>query len=147
MIFLYTLVLLLLGSAYFLCKRRVAALEKKYTRVAKEADALVRQPSYREGNSGRLAADPYSIAKRQYQLGLLAQKRDRLEGRYASWQDRTDRFGKFLGRVRHWKGRKLPYTFGVLDFAGALALIDYFGAGQYVNARALLQAVTSLFAR
>ena len=147
MIFLYTLVLLLLGSAYFLCKRRVASLEKKYTRVAKEADALVRQPSYREGNSGRLAADPYSLAKRQYQLGLLAQKRDRLEGRYSSWQDFTERFGKFLGRVRNWKGRKLPYTFGVLDVAGALALMDYLGAGHYVNVRALLQAVTSLLTR
>ena len=146
MIFLYTLVLLLLGSAYFLCKRRVASLEKKYTRVAKEADALVRQPSYREGNSGRLA-DPYVAAKRQYQLGQLAAKRDRVEARYASWQDFTDRFGKFLGRVRNWKGRKLPYSFGVLDVAGALALIDYFGAGQYVNARALVQAVTSLLTR
>ena len=146
MIFLYTLVLLLLGSVYFLSKRRAASLEKKYSRVAKEADALVRQPTYREGNSGRLS-DPYAAAKRQYQLGLLAQKRDRLEARYASWQDFTDRFGKFLGRVRNWKGRKLPYTFGVLDFAGALALIDYFGAGHYVNARAMLQAVTQFFAR
>jgi hypothetical protein len=146
MIFLYTLVLLLLGSAYFVCKRRVASLEKKYTRVAREADALVRQPSYREGNSGRLA-DPYVSAKRQYQLGQLAQKRDRVEARYSAWQDRTDRFGKFLGRVRNWKGRKMPYTFGVLDFASALALIDYFGAGHYVNARALFQAVTSLFTR
>jgi hypothetical protein len=146
MIFVYTLVLLLLGSAYFLCKRRVASLEKKYTRVAQEADALVRQPSYREGNSGRLA-DPYVAAKRQYQLGQLAQKRDRVEARYASWQDRTDRFGKFIGRVRNWRGRKLPYTFGVLDFAGALALIDYLGAGHYVNARAMLQADRSLFTR
>ena len=147
MIFLYTLVLLLLGSAYFLCKRRVASLEKKYTRVAKEADALVRQPSYREGNSGRLAADPYSLAKRQYQLGVLAQKRDRVEARYASWQDFTDRFGKFLVRVRHWKGRKLPYTFGALDVATTLALIDYFGAGQYLNARHLVETVASLFTR
>ena len=146
MIFLYTLVLLLLGSVYFLSKRRAASLEKKYSRVAKEADALVRQPTYREGNSGRLS-DPYAAAKRQYQLGLLAQKRDRLEARYASWQDFTDRFGKFLGRVRNWKGRKLPYSFGVLDVAGALALIDYFGAGQYVNARALVQAVTSILTR
>jgi hypothetical protein len=146
MIFLYTLVLLLLGSAYFLCKRRVASLEKKYTRVAKEADALVRQPNYREGNSGRLS-DPFAAAKRQFQLGQLAAKRDRVEARYAAWQDFTDRFGKSLGRMRNWKGRKLPYTFGVLDVAGALALIDYFGAGQYVNARALLQTVTSLFTR
>ena len=146
MIFLYTLLLLLLGSVYFLSKRRTASLEKKYSRVAKEADALVRQPTYREGNSGRLS-DPYAAAKRQYQLGLLAQKRDRLEARYASWQDFTDRFGKFLGRVRNWKGRKLPYTFGVLDFAGALALIDYLGAGQYTSPRYVIELVSTLLAR
>ena len=143
MIFLYTLVLLLLGSAYFLCKRRVASLEKKYTRVAKEADALVRQPSYREGNSGRLA-DPYVAAKRQYQLGQLAAKRDRVEARYASWQDFTDRFGKFLGRVRNWRGRKLPYTAGVIDVWMLLCLLDYVGAGEYVNAREAVRWLTGL---
>ena len=145
MIALYSLLLILLVGTHFLLRRRVAALEKKYARVAKEADELLRQPIYREGNSNRL--DPFLTAKRQFQLGQLAARRDRVEARYAAWQDFTDRFGKFLVRVRHWKGRKLPYTFGVLDFAGALALIDYFGAGHYVNARAMLQAVTQFFAR
>jgi hypothetical protein len=145
MIFLYTLLVVLLGATHLLIKRRAAALEKKFVHVTKEADEVLRQPGYRPGNASR--PDPYYAAKRQYQLALLAGKRDRVESRYTTWQDRADKLGKLRNRLRAWKGRKLPYTFGVLDVAGALALIDYLGAGRYVNARPLVQAVTALFTR
>src|SRR2546421_4243096 len=108
MIFLYSLVLFLLGTTHFLLRRRVTSLERKYARVAREADNLVRQPSYRESNNNR--SDPYLTAKRQYQLGLLAQKRDQLETRYVAWQGRAERFGALVARIRAWKGKKLPYT-------------------------------------
>ena len=145
MIFLYTALLLLVGVAHFLIKRRVAALEKKYSRIVKDADDLLRQSNYRDGNSNR--QDPYQSAKRQYQLALLAQKRDRMESSYSTWHRRSERVGKFRHRLRAWKGRKLPYTFGVLDVAGAMYLIDYLGAGHYVNARHLMDTLTSLFTR
>ena len=145
MIFLYTALLLLVGVAHFLMKRRVAALEKKYSRIVKDADDLLRQSNYRDGNSNR--QDPYQSAKRQYQLALLAQKRDRMESSYSTWHRRSERVGKFRHRLRAWKGRKLPYTFGALDVATTLALIDYFGAGQYLNARHLVETVASLFTR
>ncbi len=77
MIFLYTALLLLVGVAHFLIKRRVAALEKKYSGVVKEADDLLRQGNHRDGNSNR--QDPYQNAKRQYKLAMLAEKRDRME--------------------------------------------------------------------
>jgi hypothetical protein len=143
MIFLYTILVVLFGAAHFLLKRRAAALEKKYTRVAKEADTLLRQTSLREGNSSR--ADPYQAAKRQYQLGRLAQKRDRVEARYNSWQGAAERTGKLVAGLKNWKGKKLPYTFGVLDVAAALALVDYLGFGQYANIRYLIQVLTPLF--
>jgi hypothetical protein len=145
MIFLYTSLLFLLGTTHFLLRRRVTSLERKYARVAREADDLVRQPGYRDSNGGR--GDPYLTAKRQYQLGLLAQRRDRLEARYVAWQGRAEKFGALVARIRSWKGRKLPYTLGVLDVLFVLSVIDYLGAGQYLNARSLLQAVTSLWAR
>jgi len=143
MIFLYTALLLLLGVGSFLIKRRVAALEKKYTRVARETEELVRQPAYKDGNSNR--HDPYLTAKRQYLLGLLAQKRDRMETRYAAWQEFADKFSRFSQRVRSWKGRLLPYTLGGLDVALVLGLIDYLGAGEYLNARTLVHTVVSYF--
>ena len=143
MIFLYTTLVVLLGAAHFLIKRRAVALEKRYARVAKEADTLLRQPNLREGNSSR--ADPYQAAKRQYQLGLLAQKRDRVEAKYTAWQGVAERTGKLVAGLKNWKGRKLPYTFGVLDVTGALALVDYLGLGQYVNARYVIGVLTSLF--
>ena len=145
MIFLYTALLLLVGVVHFLIKRRVVALEKKYSGVVKEADDLLRQGNHRDGNSNR--QDPYQSAKRQYKLALLAEKRDRMETGYINWHQRAERLGKLRQRLRAWKGRKLPYTFGVLDVACALGAIDYLGAGHYLNARHLVETVASLFAR
>lgn len=145
MIFVYTSLLLVLGVTHFLFKRRAASLEKKYVKIAKEADALLRQNPYRDGNSNR--ADPYQNAKRQLQLGLLAQKKERVEARYTTWQSRSEKFGAFLNGLRNWKGKKLPYTFGVLDVAMTLALVDYLGMGEYLNAHTLVESVKTLLAR
>jgi len=145
MILLYTALLLLVGVVYFLIQRRVASLEKKYSSAAKEADALLRQGNFREGNSNR--QDPYQSAKRQYKLALLADKRDRLETNYLTWHQRAERLGKLRQRLSAWKGRKLPYTFGAIDVACAMSAIDYLGAGQYLNARHLVEALMSLFTR
>ena len=145
MILLYTALLLLVGVVYFLVQRRVCALEKKYTRVVQEADALLRQGNIREGNSNR--QDPYQSAKRQYKLAILADKRDRLEAGYVAWHQRAERVGKLRQRLGAWKGRKLPYTFGAIDVACAMSLVDYLGAGHYLNARHLVEALMSLFTR
>jgi hypothetical protein len=144
MIFLYSSLVFVLGVAKFLIGRRVKVLEKKYARVAKEAEALVKQPTFKEGNSSRV--DPYLVAKRQYLLGLLAQKRDRVEAKYAAWQIFSEKFGRFVANVQRWKGRKLPYTFGALDVACLLGVIDYLGFSEVIGVRALVAYVTSLFA-
>jgi hypothetical protein len=143
MIFLYMSLVVLLATLHFLVKRRAVRLEKKFIRVTRQADEVLRQSSTRDGNSNR--ADPYQAAKRQYRLALLANQRDRVESRYAAWQVRSEKLAKMRARLRGWKGRKLPYTFGVLDVTAALAAIDYLGAGQYINARTLVHALTSLF--
>jgi hypothetical protein len=145
MIFLYSAVLLVLGAARFLVKRQAAALERKYSRAAAQTEELMRQPTVKEGNSSR--PDPCQSAKRQYLLGQLVQKRDRVESRYTRWQERADRLDRWLKAVRGWKGRKLPYTCGVLDVAMALLLADWLGAGQYLNARALFDWARSWFVR
>ncbi|MHB1425954.1 MAG: hypothetical protein ACYC3I_22550 [Gemmataceae bacterium] len=145
MIFLYTLLLLLVGVVHFLIKRRVASVEKKYAGVVKEADELIRQGNYRDGNSNR--QDPYQSAKRQYKLALLADKRDRTEASYTTWQSRAERLSKLRQRLRVWKGRKLPYTFGAVDVACAMGLLDYLGAGHYLNARRLMEMAAALFTR
>ena len=140
MIFVFTSLLLLLGVARFLSKRRARSLERKYVRAAREADALLKQ-----NRGGTNYTDPVQTAKRQYLLGRLAQKRDRVEAKYTSWQSKSDRLGKWYLAVRNWKGRKLPYTFGVLDLYAALYLIDYLGVGTYANPRYLYQLIASLF--
>ena len=145
MIVLYTVMLFLLRVAKFLVGRRAARLEKRFMQAATAADRFVRDPvRLREGNSGK--PDPYESARRQYLLGMLVQKRDQLEARYGVWQVRADRLGRAVRALQNFKGRKLPYTFGVLDVSAALWLIDYLGAGEYVNARQLYQLVTSWLA-
>ena len=49
-----------------------------------------------------------------------------------------------MTRVRNWKGKKLPYTFGVVDVWFLLSLIDYLGVGAYLSPRYLVQLATSL---
>src|SRR5436305_664353 len=98
MIFLYTALLLLVGVVHFLIKRRVAGLEKKYSGVVKEADDLLRQSNYRDGNSNR--QDPYQTAKRQYKLAILTDKRDHMEAGYTTWHRRAERLGKLRHRLR-----------------------------------------------
>jgi hypothetical protein len=143
MILLYTCLLLLLVVAKFLVGRRVARLQARYTRLAQEVGKLAAEPSYKEGNSRR--PDAYQAARNQYRLGQLIQRKDRLEDRYVGWLGRSERLAKWYTAVRHWKGRKLPYTFGVLDVAGALALMDYLGVGQVVNLRNLVEVVRVWF--
>jgi hypothetical protein len=145
MIFVYSAALFLLGLVHFLIKRRVASLEKKYLRVAREADKLARQGMLREGIGNR--TDPCLAAKRQYQLGVLTQKRDGVEARYASWQGLSERMAKLIVRVRGWKGRALPYTFGAFDVAFFLALADFLGYGKHASPRVLVQTVTAWFTR
>jgi hypothetical protein len=143
MILLYTSLIVLLATAKFLISRRAKSLEKKFARVAKEADNLVKQPLFKDGNSSRI--DPYASAKRQYLLGHLTQKRDRLEAKYSAWNQRAERFGRYLSNVRSWQGKKLPYTFGVVDVVCVLGLLDYLGFREYVNVRALFDLIKSRF--
>ena len=144
MIVLYSTILFVLTVTLFLVKRRVARLEKKFARVASEAKDVLRQPCYKEGNNNR--TDPYETAKKQYLLGLLAQKRDRVEARYAAWQQFAEKFEACVKSIRGWRGKRLPYVCGALDVAGLVTLLDYFGAAHYVNLRNLYQLVIGLFA-
>jgi hypothetical protein len=143
MIFLYSSLVFALVLARLLVRRKAAGLEKVYSRVAREADEVFRRSSFKDGNSNR--QDPYLAAKKQLQLGLLAQKRDRVESRYLAWQARADRVGRWADRARAWKGRKLPYAFGVLDVGLALALADFLGFGDRVNAHRLVELVATHF--
>ena len=138
MILLYTGLLLLLGVAQFLVGRRAARLRGRYERLTQDVNKLASESLYRDGNSNR-RPDAYQAAKTQYRLGQLIQRKDRLEDRYCGWLGRSERLAKWYTAVRHWKGRKLPYTFGVLDVAAVLWLVDYLGVGQVVSVGNLTQ--------
>ncbi len=139
MVALYTSLLVLLATVGFLIRRRATALEKKYTRVLKEANSLLHGPQ-KEGNSSR--TDPYQAAKRTCLLGALAQRKERLETSHYRWQTRAEKVERLTARLRSWKGRKLPYVLGAFDTMMALCALEYFGLGEYTNPRQLVQLVT-----
>jgi hypothetical protein len=145
MIVLYSLLLLLLGVVKFLIDRRAASLERKHARLAKETHTLLHGSNPREGNSGK--PDPYLNARRQYLLGALIQKKERLEARCLSWRGFAEKYARWVKGVRGWKGKVLPYTFGVIDVGCLLHLMDYYGAGQYTSLPVLVEHVRTLLSR
>jgi hypothetical protein len=141
MIVLYVSLLLLLCGTHYVLRRRAASLERKYAVVLKEASSLLREPLPREGNSGR--TDPYLTAKRNYQLGALAQKKEALETKHCAWQTRAEKVGRMLRAVRSWRGRKFPYLLGALDAVASLCLLEYLGLGEYASPHHLVSTLTS----
>jgi hypothetical protein len=142
MIVLYTVLLLVLGLAKFLADRWARRLEARYSRVSRQAASLAHEQANRPGNGGR--PDPFLAARRQYQLALLADKRDRLEAHNYRWQRVADRLGRAVHGLRAWKGRKLPYTFGAVDVSLVLYLIDRFGLQNYASWESLLEGARQL---
>jgi hypothetical protein len=145
MIVLYTSLLLLLLVVRFLVRRRAASLGRKYTRVARATDELLREPRFKPGNGGK--PDPYFAAKQAYLLGQAVEKRERIEARYVAWQKAAEKVGGLVRAVRGWKGRKLPYALGVLDVLLLLGTLDYLGYGAQVNPQAVVEFLSSLIHR
>jgi hypothetical protein len=142
MILLYTSVLLLLGLLHYLVARRAKSLEKKFSTVSLAAAKLAGQP--RPGNGGR--GDACTFAKHQFELAKLAFQRDKLESKYCSWQHCGDKLGSAVKAVRQWKGRKLPYTFGVVDVSMLLYAFDRLGLG-YIDLSHLVEMATAVINR
>ncbi len=140
MIVLYTALLFVLGVVRCLLRWRVRVLEKAYSRVSLKTAELANQPHPRQGNSNRPSCE---IAKTTYELGKLVHQRDRLEAKHFRWQSMSEKFGRFVGSLRQWKGKKLPYACGVLDVSLLWIAIDRFGFTDQINLDALQQLLST----
>jgi hypothetical protein len=143
MILVYALLILLLVVARYVIVRRVASLERKYVKVARATDELLKSP--RPGNASK--PDPYVTARQAYLLGQAVERRERVESRYVAWQKAGERFSGLVARVRGWQGRKLPYVVGALDVLLVLGVMDYFGYREQVSAQAVVEFLTSLVSK
>src|SRR5262249_26098150 len=117
--------------------------ERKFARMAREVNRLVNQPVHKEGNSGK--QDPFQFAKRQYLLGALVQKKDRLEAKHFGWAQRAEKLAQLVSRLRAWKGRRVPCALGVVDVIAAICLVDYLTQGELVSLRQLVGLVSAVF--
>lgn len=125
MILMYLLVLMLLATGHWVAGRRARSLERRYVRVASEADVLAKELTQRPGNSNK--PDLYTTAKRQYELGRLVETRDRLEAKYASWEARRERYRQRTQGLRGWKGQFVPYLFGIADLVMVVGTLLFTG--------------------
>jgi hypothetical protein len=141
MILLYTTLLTLLGLVKFLVSMRTRALERKFVRFAAAVAQLLREQEIRPGNSNKI--DPATSAKRTLMLGQLVEKRDRVEAKYFAWQRWTDRLTRWMANATDWKGKKLPYTLGAIDVWMLFGLVDYFGVGDFLSTRSVVETVVA----
>ncbi len=126
MLVVYLFLLIALALLHGLVRLRVSRLERRFSSVAAEADALLKKSSYRSGNS---RPDPYQSAKYQFELAQLAMKRDWIEDRYSSWQSFSERFGRLCAQLRGYRGRVLPYVVGAVDVAALTIALNQLGIG------------------
>lgn len=142
MILLYTMLLTLLGSVKLMVSLRAKALERKFVRLAASVTQLLRETEFKPGNG---KADPCATAKRTLALGQLVEKRDHVEAKYFTWQRWTDRLTKWVGALSDWKGKKLPYTMGAIDIWMMFGLVDYFGVGEFLSVRSVIEMAMTYF--
>ena len=110
---MYAVVLFALSGLRAVLSLRAGALERKYSRAAVAAELAGRTLQTKPGTAS--ASDPYTQAKRQYELGRLVEARDRAEDVYLAWQAKADKVGYKARRLRAWTGRTVPYLLGVAD--------------------------------
>jgi len=127
MVVLYLALLLVLALVQVLLRWRVSRLEKRYVRVASDADALLKQVGMRPGNASRV--DPLTSARQQFDLAVVATRRAQVEDRYSAWQSFAERFAGFRRRLAGFQGKFLPYVGGVMDVAFVVVLLDWLGVG------------------
>lgn len=141
MILLYTLLLLFLGLIKFLVDRRANYLAWRYGAVARNVDNVLRETTFKDGNSSKF--NPCKAAQRQLILGLLVQKKEKLESKHFTWTGISEKLGRVIDRLRNWKGQKLPYTMGALDVWLILYLIDHLGVSDHFSAHRLIESVVT----
>jgi hypothetical protein len=125
MMILYFVLLAALAVVQLLLRWRAAGLERRYLRLATEADALVKAANTRGGNTNK--PDPCQSARQQYQLAMLAMRRDRVEKKHAWWEAAAARLGQWRRGLLGYKGRLVPYLMGTLDLAGVAVLLSWLG--------------------
>ncbi len=145
MILVYALIVLMLGMLAALTGWRARALERRYARAARQADALAKDLSFRSGNNSK--PDAFLTAKRQYELGRLVQIRDRLEEKHDKWQARAGKCRSLKNRLQNCKGRFLPYALGAVDVVGAFLVLSVFGIMNAEQLRSAVQAARIVVAR
>jgi hypothetical protein len=124
MVPLYALMMTAVAAVKGALAARASRVERKYAKAAKEAEAVARLVQAKPAGG---ATDPYAVAKSQYELGRLVEKRDALEAKTLAWQARAEKAAALLAKLKGVNGRLVPYLMGVVDVGLALTALNFLG--------------------
>ncbi|HEY8506427.1 MAG TPA: hypothetical protein VIL46_17730, partial [Gemmataceae bacterium] len=140
MLLLYTFAAGLLGLVHRAVLLRARRLEKRYGKVALEAEKLARDLQVK-GGTGK--PDPFANARRHYRLGQVVEARDRLERKYDRWETWAERLAHRRERLRRWNGKLIPYLFGAADAALVVLALHWTGLGESIDVHSLKESVVA----
>lgn len=136
MVFLYSsLISVLVVLRWLVSKISARAFTRWESRqkIAEETGAQVAMLTFPGRNQC-----PIEDARKNRLLTHAVEAMDRAEARYQKWNGRHDLLSGWLACLRAFKGRKLPYSAGVLDVVGTLAVLDATG----LDVKAVVDLVT-----
>ena len=133
---------LIRGIAVFL-RKRADASHARAKRIYEEAETAFRdlenQCKADEVSVGRPVSYPAQIELlKSYEANELTRRK------WIKARQKMVRRQKWTQRIESFSGRKIPYTFGLIDMALVMRTLDFFGAPIDVDFQSIVQWVISL---
>ena len=124
MIVLYVVCKAVLALAHAILTLRASWIEQKYVKTSCKVQEELKVSDTRPGNA--MGDARLNYARKQYELGRMVEKCDRIGTRYVRAQALAESIGQKRNRVASVQGRMTPYLFGVIDMVVAVLLMNQF---------------------
>jgi hypothetical protein len=144
MIFVYTSILISIFAIRWYVNRKAKSTEAKFSEIAKEKEEVFNHLS----NATKTSFGSFPLlleVTRFSRLTKLVEKCDKAEEVATKWADRGETLDRWYSGIKNFKGKALPYTFGLCDVASIFYILDSMGlsVSNFIN----LQLVIDLVAR
>ena len=125
MIVVYLVCQWVLKLTHAILTLRASWIEQKYVKTSCKVQEELKLSDTRPGNA--MGDARLNYARKQYELGRMVEKCDRIGERYV----RAQALAESVGHKQKWlaslQGRVTPYLFGVTDMVVVMVLLNYFG--------------------
>ena len=125
MIVFYVVCKMALMLAHAILTLRASRIERKYVKTSCKVQEELKLSDTRPGNA--MGDARLNYARKQYELGRMVQKCERIGDRYVKAQALADRVGMNRTWIDSYQGRFTPYLLGVVDMVVLTALLNHYG--------------------